>query len=289
MNNTWHPGPAVRSARRPVAGRIALYGTVIVLAALFLLPFYIVLRNAFATHAEITASAWVWFPPKPTLDNLTGMFAGERPILAISMANSLIVAIAQTALQLLFASMAGYALARIPIRCGKAVLGYILLPMMIPGAVTFVPSFVLVAYFGWVNSFLGLVIPGAFSVFATLVFRQFYLDFPRDLEEAARVDGLGTWGIFWHIVVPNSQGAFVSMGILVFVGSWNSFLWPLVIAQDQNMYTVQMYVSSFLTSQNPDLPKLFMAALVSVLPIAVLFLALQRYIVGGITRSGIKG
>ncbi|MFC7330139.1 carbohydrate ABC transporter permease [Marinactinospora rubrisoli] len=199
------------------------------------------------------------------------------------------VALLQTGGQLLVCSTAGYALARIPYRYAGVVFGTVLATLMIPAAVTFVPTFVMVSSLGWVSSLRGLIIPGLFSGFTAFLFRQYFLTFPRELEDAARVDGLGYWGTYWRVVVPNTLPFFAAIGVITFIGSWNAFLWPLVIAQDSASWTVQIVLSTYVTAQTIDLPELFMAAAVSVLPLLLVFLFLQRYIVRGAVESGIKG
>ena len=156
-------------------------------------------------------------------------------------------------------------------------------------AVTFVPSFVLVSTLGWVSTLRGLIVPGLFQALATFLFRQFFLSFPKEIEEAAFIDGLGYWGTFWRVVVPNSAGFAAAIATITFIGSWNAFLWPLVIAQDQSAWTVQIALSTFLTAQSVNLSELFMAALVAILPLVLMFVFLQRWIVEGVERTGIGG
>src|SRR5690606_21355106 len=131
--------------------------------------------------------------------------------------------------------------------------------------------------------------PMLFSGFTAFLFRQFFLNFPAELEDAARIDGLGYWGTYWRVVVPNSLEFFAAIGLITFIGSWNAFLWPLVIAQDAESWTVQIVLSTKLAAQTIDLQELFAAAMVSVAPLVLVFLFFQRYIVQGVTETGIKG
>jgi multiple sugar transport system permease protein len=160
---------------------------------------------------------------------------------------------------------------------------------MIPASVTFVPSFVLVSSLGWVSSLRGLIIPGLFTGFTAFLFRQYFLGFPKELEEAARVDGLGYWGAYWRIVVPNSLNFFAAMSVITFISGWNAFLWPLVIGQDQQAWTVQVTLSTFVTAQTINIHELFMAAALSILPLVIVFVFLQRWLVQGVAQTGIKG
>jgi multiple sugar transport system permease protein len=206
-----------------------------------------------------------------------------------SLMNSALVAVLHTAGTLLVCSMAGYGLARVPFRYANAVFYTVLVTLMIPAAVTFVPSYVLVSSLGWVSSYRGLIIPGLFSGFTVFLFRQYFLNFPRELEEAARVDGLGYWGAYWRVVVPNSLNFTAAIAVITFISGWNSFLWPLVIGQDQSMWTVQVALSTFITAQTINIHELFIAAAIAILPLVLVFLFLQRWLVQGIAETGIKG
>jgi multiple sugar transport system permease protein len=185
--------------------------------------------------------------------------------------------------------MAGYALARIPFRGKGIFFAIILLTLMVPSAVTFVPTYVVVAKLGGVNTLWGIVVPGLFSAFATFLFRQFYLEFPSEIEEAARLDGNSYFGVYWRMVLPNSLGIMAALGVLSFIGSWNAFLWPVIIGQSNSSQTVQVVLSSFLTAQTINLPALFAGAAVGAAPLVVVFLLLQRYIAQGVRMAGIKG
>jgi len=202
--------------------------------------------------------------------------------------NSAVISVVQTTLVLVLSGLAGYGLARIPYRFSGIVFYSVVATLLIPASVTFVPSFVLVSTLGWISTLRGLIVPGLFQAFATFLFRQYFLGFPKEIEEAARLDGLGYWGTFWRIVVPNSSGFMAAIGTITFIGSWNAFLWPLVIAQDQSAWTVQIALSTFLTQQTSNLHELFIAAVIAILPLVVMFVFLQRWIVEGVERTGIN-
>jgi multiple sugar transport system permease protein len=274
-------------------GRVAGAGgrtVVLVLAAvLFLLPFYLLVRNGLASEDEITAKTWTFFPATLHWGNLAELFDDPEVSLARSLLNSVVVSVLQTLGQLLLCSLAGYGLARIPYRHANKVFYAVLVTLMIPAAVTFLPTFVVVSTLGWIDDLRGLVVPGLFSGFTAFLFRQYFLDFPRELEEAGRIDGLGHWGTFWRIVVPNSTGFFAALAVIDFIASWNSFLWPLIIGQNSDSYTVQVAISAFNRSQHPAIHELFLAGAVSIVPLLLVFLVLQRYLVRGVAETGIKG
>jgi multiple sugar transport system permease protein len=269
-------------------GTVLRWIALFVAVVLFLLPFYLILRNALSTEADITAPSWTLFPSHLQWGNISELFNDTTVPMGRALYNSAVVGIVGTAGQLLLASMAGYGLARIPYRHADKIFYAIVATLMIPGAVTFIPSFIVVSSLGWVSSLRGLIIPTLFSGFAAFLFRQYFLGFPRELEEAARVDGAGYFGVFWRIVVPNSLPFFAALAAITFIGNWNSFLWPLVIGQDSSSWTIQVAMSTFITAQTINIHELFMAVAVSILPLVLIFAFLQRYLIQGVTQSGIK-
>ena len=273
----------------PFASLVARYLILGVLSLLFMFPFYIIVRNALLTQAEITGFDWVWWPESPQWSNFTDLFGNSQTRMASGLRVSAIVAITTLIMQTLFASMAGYALARIPFRGRELFFSFVLLTLMIPGAVTFVPTYVVVAELGGINTLWGIIVPGLFSGFATFLFRQFYLDFPSELEEAGRLDGNSYIGVYFRLLLPNSLGIMAALGVLSFIGSWNAFLWPVIVGQSPETRTVQVVLSTFLTAQTINLPALFAGAAVGAAPLVIVFLLLQRYIVQGVRMSGIKG
>ncbi|MFI7383689.1 carbohydrate ABC transporter permease [Streptomyces sp. NPDC049813] len=274
--------------RGSVLGSAATYLALCLMAVVFLIPFYVLLRNAFMTTPEVTATDWHWLPSSLNWANFTSLFDNpERPF-GRSLVNSLLIAVVSAPVSTLLASMAGYALARIAVPGRAVVLSLIVGTLMIPQAVTFLPTFVVVGSMGGVNTMWGLIAPGLFNAFAVVLFRSFYLSFPAEIEEAGRIDGLSYLGVYGRIILPNSVTMIASLGALSFIEAWNSFLWPLMIGQDPGSWTVQIALSSFLTSQTVDLPQLFAGTAVAILPLVVMFLVAQRHIVQGIAMSGLK-
>lgn len=276
---------------RSTLGRVGLvlrWIAMFIAVILFLVPFYLVLRNALSTEADITSPEWTFFPKDLQWGNISELFNDTQVPMARALYNSAVVGILGTGGQLLLASMAGYGLARIPYKHADKIFYAIVATLMIPAAVTFIPSFIVVSSLGWVSTLRGLIIPTLFSGFATFLFRQYFLSFPKELEEAARVDGAGHFGTFWRIVVPNSLPFFAALAAITFIANWNSFLWPLVIGQDSSSWTIQVAMSTFVTAQTINIHELFMAAAVSILPLVLIFAFLQRYLIQGVTQSGIK-
>ena len=278
-----------RTRRGGVLGNTGLYVATGVATFLFLVPFYLLVRNALSTDAEITGEHWKFFPTHLQWGNVSDLFDDTSVDFARSMWNSLVVAVSMTVGILLVCSLAGYALARIPYKHSNKIFYLVLGTLMVPTAVTFVPSFVLVSSLGWVDTYRGLIVPGLFSGFTCFLFRQYFLGFPKELEEAARVDGLGYWGAYWKVVVPNSLNFFAAIATITFISGWNAFLWPLVIGQDPGAWTVQVALSSYMTNQTVVFHTIFMATAISILPLVFVFLFLQRWLVQGIAQTGIKG
>ncbi|MEO8828402.1 carbohydrate ABC transporter permease [Lapillicoccus sp.] len=279
---------AIQRTPAQKAGSGLRYVVLIVGTVLFLIPFYLLLRNGLSTETDITSPDWKLFPTALQWGNISELFSDPSVPMARSLLNSAVIAVTQTVLVLVVSAMAGYGLARIPYRWSNVVLYSVVATLLIPAAVTFVPSFVLVSTLGWVSTLRGLIVPGLFQAFATFLFRQYFLGFPKEIEDAARIDGLGYLGTFWRVVMPNSLGFVAAIGTITFIGSWNAFLWPLVIGQDQSSWTVQIALSTFLTQQTSNLHQLFIAAVISILPLVVMFVFLQRWIVEGVERSGIN-
>lgn len=293
MSALTRPAPPSRWRARAlrIVRWLPRYVVLVLLALLFLIPFYVMVRNAGMTQPQILAPQWLLLPPDPSkyVDNIAKLLGDPLSPIVSGLTNSMIVSLTAVIGALAFASLAGYALARIQSRWARPIFYLVVLTLMIPSATSFLPLYVIVAQLGWVNTLQGLIVPSLFSAFNVFLFRQFFLEFPRELEEAGKIDGLGHAGIFWYLVLPNSKGIFLSLGTLTFLGSWNSFIWPLVIGTSSSMWTIQVVLSTFITAQRINLSGLFAGALISILPVLLIFAVLQRYLVEGFKRSGIGG
>jgi len=270
-------------------GTILSHALLILLAVMFLIPFYIMLRNALMTDMQITSWDWIWFPKEVQWNNFPDLFADPLVPMANSFKNSALIAITHTSLSIFLSLMAGYALARVDVKGKGLVLGVVLATMLIPGTGTLIPKYVLVAKLGMVNTLPGLVVPNLFNAFSTIMFRQYFLSFPKDLEDAGFVDGLSFVGIFWRIAIPNAWPIIIALGSQGLINSWNDFLWPLLIGQDRSWWTVQIAISTYLTAQVVVLRLAFAGAFLGALPMLITFLILQKRIAQGYVTSGIKG
>lgn len=258
-------------------------------AALLLVitPFVWMVLGSVKTSGELRQVPPTWLPESPTLDNFKALFT--RLNFGRYFFNSTVVAVVVTVANLLFCSMVGYALAMLNFRGKKTIFALIMGTLMIPGVVTFVPLFVLVANMGLVNTLPGLFLPFLVGPFGVFLMRQFIMGLPKDLIEAARIDGAGEIKIFLRVVLPLLTPALATLGILTFLGSWNNFLWPLVVAQGEESYTLPVALALVSTGQNQtDYGLLLAGATVVVMPVLLVFLFFQRHFIQGIASTGLK-
>jgi multiple sugar transport system permease protein len=195
----------------------------------------------------------------------------------------------RTAGQLVLCSLAAYAFAcmRFP---GKSIIFMAMLSvLMIPSQVIMIPSFVIMRNLGWLDSFYVLIIPGMFSAFGTFLLRQFFMGLPRELEEAAKIDGCSYFGIFMRVYLPLSRSALVSLAIFTILASWNDLQWPLIMTSEDDMRVLSIGISTFQGQHATDYPLLMAAAVMATIPIILTFIFFQRYFIEGIAMSGIKG
>lgn len=202
--------------------------------------------------------------------------------------NSVLVAGIVTAGNILFNSMAGYALAKINFPGKKFLFLAILGMMMIPGQVVMVPTYILLVKLGWINTYMGLTIPFLFNFFNIFLMRQFFLGIPKELEEAAIIDGLGRFGIFFRIVIPLSLPAISTQFILTFTGNWNSFLWPSLIAKREEMYTLPVGLNSFYGQYFQFWDQVLAGVMLLSLPSILVFIIFQKHFIQGIANTGGK-
>jgi multiple sugar transport system permease protein len=202
--------------------------------------------------------------------------------------NSLLVAVVVTFGQVFTSSLAAYAFARLqfPGR-DKVFLGY-LATLMIPVVVTMIPVFILLRQLGWIDSYKALIFPAMFSAYGTFLLRQFFLTIPTDLEDAARIDGCGAFGIYWNVILPLSKPALATLTTFVFLGSWNNYMWPLIVINSTSKKTLPIALQSFQGLYTTEWTLLMAASLLVLLPVLIVFIFNQRFFVRGIVLTGLK-
>ena len=285
------PAPETRSSGGMVGskpgGRWWLYVILAIAFVAVVAPFVWMVLGSFKPEGELRQVPPTWWPQSASLDNYTQLF--DKLSFGQYFLNSVIVAGVVTAANLVFCSMLGYAFAMLSFRGKNALFLAVMGTLMIPGLVTFVPLFVLVANIGLVDTIPGLFLPYLVAPFGVFLMRQFILGLPKDLLDAGRVDGAGELRIFARIFLPLCGPALATLGILTFLGSWNNFLWPLVVAQSEDKYTLPVALALYSTGQNSTNYGLLLAgATVVIIPIMLVFLVFQRRFIEGIATTGIK-
>jgi multiple sugar transport system permease protein len=279
---------AARARRRRKAGdRLVLYALAAIAFVILAGPLLWMVSSALKTQGEVLASPPAVVPEDPQFHNFVDVF--EQVPFARYMLNSALVATVVTFVSLLFHSMAAYSLARLRYPGRNVIFVAILSTLMVPFTVIVVPLFIIVDWLGWVDTYWGLIVPMIPHAFGIFLLRQFYLSIPRELEEAAIVDGASLVRVYWSIVLPLSRPVLAALGIFFFLANWNNFLWPLVVTQSQDLWVVQLGVQQF-TGQHGSQYQLMMAAsTLAALPTLLLFFVLQKRLVEGIKLTGLKG
>jgi len=296
---------AGRPQKRVSFGRILAWAALVLMILSVLIPFWWMVRTAFSTNRELYANPTSLLPVGFTLINFQRVLGMVTPAEAIAaggsgqtlnfwlyLRNSAIVTTLIVVGQLFFSALAAYAFARLHFPLREQIFFLYIAALMVPGIVTLIPNFILVRNLGWLNTFQGIVAPAfLMSPFAVFFLRQFFLGINREVEEAAKIDGVSLFGSFWRIVVPLSGPPLATLGILTFIATWNEYLWPLLVGKDESVrvLTVALGVFRSQTPQGaPDWSGLMAAALLSALPSIILFLILGRKAINSIQFSGVK-
>jgi multiple sugar transport system permease protein len=268
-------------------GHLLLYLVLIAGAALILLPFAYMISTTFKNTSEVFKTPIQWIPSEWSLDNYRTPLR-EHPI-GHYFRNSLFIGVCVTLLNLLTCSLAGYSFAKFAYPFRNLMFGVVLATMMIPLASMIIPLFMVVKSLGWVDSYLGLIIPAGTSAFGIFLMRQHMVSIPDDLLDAARLDGSSEPRIFLGIVLPMSRTALSSLAIFIFMWNWDSFLWPLLVATDEKYRTLPLGIALFESSYGTNYPQLMAVAFLAMLPVLIVFLVLQRNFIEALTMSGVKG
>ena len=284
------------SMRRPLdwavvrrrLGRVLLYSLLVSGCVATLLPFVWMILASFKSSSEIIRIPPTLWPESPTLANYETIFNDPKLPLGRFYLNSLIVAGSQVVMILFTSSLAGFVFAKYQFFGKGALFGFILATMMIPGQVTMIPGYLMLARLGLIDSLWGLIVPSAVSAFGIFLMKQFIEGLPSELMDAARIDGASEWGIYWRIILAQIGPALATLGILNFMSSWNSYLWPLIVITTHERRTLPI-VLTWYDSVHAGRTDLQMAAgVLVVLPILFVYTFLQRWIVQGIAMTGFK-
>lgn len=268
--------------------RIGFYLLLILFALFFVLPLLWMVATAFKPFEE-----WLnpnWIPVNATLDNFRSIFNDKSLPIANWLINSLIIAVLFTTFIVVLDSLAGYAYARLEFPGKNLLFGLMLATLVMPGIMFLIPNYVTVARLGWIGTLQGVIAPGLAGVFGVFFMRQFFQSLPKELEEAAYIDGASVLRTFISVVLPLSKGPIITLAIITFLDSWNSFLWPLLIlGGKRTALTLPVGLATLQGQYTFDYGKLMAGALVVTLPVLILYAFSQRYIIRSISMTGIKG
>ena len=273
--------------RRPLGIRLLLHALLLGGVVLTLAPYAWMVSSSFKPHAEIFSATLELIPRRPILHNYVVAVTREPTLRAIG--NSLIMAGAETLAVVVTSVLTAYPFARLRFRGRDAVFMMVLGTMMIPAQVTLVPTFILLRWLGWIDTYRGLIVPRIVTPLGIFLIRQFLLTLPRELEEAARIDGCGRLQTLTRVLLPHLGPALATLAIFTFTASWNEFFWPLIVVQSSEMRTIQLLIAALRQTEAVEWGVVMAIVTLSVLPTVVIYLALQRYFQKGIVMSGLKG
>ncbi|MBH8551529.1 carbohydrate ABC transporter permease [Nostocaceae cyanobacterium CENA357] len=268
--------------------KVLLYVLLTIYGLITIVPFLWALSASFKPLSEIVSGEPNLLPKNFTLDNYRQIFLQE-PLFWRWLFNSVVIAISVTLLNLILNSMAGYALARLNF-VGKRFWFFLILAVLaVPAQITLIPTFLILKAIGWLNSYQGMIVPSMINATFIFMMRQFFVNFPRELEEAAQLDGLNTFGIFRHIVLPLAKPALAAQAVFVFMGSWNNFLLPVVILFDPEMFTLPLGLNTFKGQYISYWNYIMAASMIFTLPALGIYAFFNRYFIQSATFTGGKG
>lgn len=269
-------------ARKVILQAILIGGLILTLT-----PFFWMISTSLKAKAGIFTMPPQWLPKEPTLDHYKQLFIEVNFLRHFI--NSTIVAVTVTILGLFFNSLAGYAFAKYKFPGRDRIFAIMIIALMIPSQVTMMPVFLILKKLHLINSYMGLIVSGTISVYSIFLMKQFVHTIPNELIESARIDGCSEWAIYWKIIIPLCKPVLATLGIFTFMSSWNSFLWPLVLMIKEEMYTLPVALANLNGQHATNYGLLMAGAVVVVIPVIVVFLFAQKYIIEGISTTGLKG
>lgn len=251
-----------------------------------LIPFFWMLSTAFKQPEQILAQPPIWFPKPVILDNFIQLMKAVP--FGRFFLNSIINSVVLTCSQLFLCALTGYAFAKLPFPGRNWLFLLIVSSMMVPGAVTLIPAFLVVVKLQWVDTWWGLLVPRMATVFGVFFMRQFFMNLPDDYIDAARIDGASEFGTFWRIMIPLARPALATLGTFAFIGTWNDFVWPLVIVNSDKLKTLPLGFAVLGGQYGYHFEWTMAAAVLTILPVLLVFMVLQEYVIRGIALTGLR-
>lgn len=273
-----------RAARNPL-----LWIVLAVVSVLILGPLVVMVLTSLKTTAESQSVPPTVWPTEITTEAYTTLFAAaDNPVLRW-FANSMLAATAHALLVVTVTSLAGYAFARMDFRFKNLLFGVVIATMFVPGFVFLMPNFLILDTFGWLDTLLAVIVPGAAGAFGVFFMRQFFLKLPKEFEESARVDGAGPFTTFFRIMLPNARPALVTLVVISFLANWNDFIWPLYVLFSDDGLTLPVGLTKLQGAYTINYPIIMAGAVIASLPVLVLYVFVQRYVIDGVASAGVKG
>jgi multiple sugar transport system permease protein len=282
----------------PIIRKVVSFGLGALIVTVFVVPYLWMILSSFKHTGEIfrylsPVSVKTFIPQDPTLQNYRDIFDASATGLQVGFEryiwNTLFTAVSRVILTLGVSALIAYALARIEFPGRNLVFIFILSTMLVPFETVVVPTYLIVRSLGLENTYTALIVPWGASPFVVFLLRQFFAEIPRELDEAAIIDGASRLQIFWHVVLPNTRPALVTGGLVIFLWGWDEFFWPLVVMQDATKQVIQVAIATFSTPEQLFWGRIFAASTLSSIPVLILFLALQRFYLRSVVSSGLKG
>ena len=278
-------GTATLSMRAPRPGRVIAWTLLMIGGLLMITPIIFMLSTSLKDASQVYDLRLI--PAEPTLKNYVEVLADGRFLHWF--VNSLIIATSVCLSNVFFDSMVGYTLAKFRFRGRYIVFVAILSTLMIPTEMLVIPWYLMARNFHWLDSYWGIMFPGMMTAFGTFLMKQFFETVPDDFLEAARIDGLNEFAIWWKVAVPLVTPAISALAIFTFLGNWTAFIWPLIVTTNKNLYTLPVGLSSFAVEASIQWEKIMTGASLATIPTLIVFLTLQRFIVRGVVLAGLKG
>lgn len=253
---------------------------------IMIIPFVWMILTSFKTYGESMQVPPTILPEKWEFGNYTEVF--EKVAFLKYYLNTIFLTVGRTLGQLLLCSLAAFAFARLTFPGKNVIFIMILSVLMVPAQVILIPNYWTMTQLGWIDTFYVLIVPGVFSAFGTFLLRQFFMGIPKELDEAAKLDGCSYFGIYWRIILPNATPALAALAIFTILAAWNDFLWPLVMTNSENMRVLSVGISSFQGQYSTDYPLLMAGAVLSTIPMVLMFIFLQKHLIAGISLGGVR-
>jgi ABC-type glycerol-3-phosphate transport system permease component len=266
-----------------------LYAALLLAVILVGAPFIYMITGSFKLNSEIFSYPLRFLPRAPTLLNYQRLLGGEEIPYVRQFLNSLLVAVSQTALTLLVSSLVGWGFAKFEFAGKRPLFLFLLATLTFPFQVTLVPLFLLMLGLGWLDTYWAVIIPGAVSAFGVFFLRQNMIGIPDELLDAARIDGASEWGIYWRIGLPLALGALSVLAVLVFLGAWNDYLWPLIVLRSPEKFTFPVGLATLIGLYKVEYGMILAGAFLATLPVLLIFTAGRRQLLTNITLGAVKG